>query len=297
MANRNHYLQLFIIFAVAIGTASLYWSQRVPEATYDKKVNFRYGFDITNTTNEFIANSAFNVFAPLEITGAQKVASIRANKEFTIVKDANGNRQLAFNIANLPPYGTTTVKVTVEMQLASNPNEESISRDLHLKDEKFIELGSPLLGQTLDFIKKRGEQKESNLSESIYKWQVENIEYAGYIAEDKGATYALKYLKGDCTEYMYSYVALSRLAGIPARNVAGFILYEDNTLLSSADYHNWGEFYTDNRWQIADAQRQKFINTDAPYVAFRYLGDADQTTVSTSQRFMSFDSRLSVRMD
>jgi transglutaminase-like putative cysteine protease len=262
---------------------------------YDQEKSFRYSFYIENTTNQFIESASFQVFAPLKETPWQREIDLTANKPFTIKEDSLGNRQLSFKLNNIPPFGGVKVSVAAQLALASKANEFDDDKNKYLDQEKYISLNTQVVEKVLKGVERNGEADE--LSRKLYDWVVQNLDYTGYIAEDRGSEYALTMRKGDCTEYMYAFAALARSAEIPTKAVAGFVVDENKKILSSGDYHNWAEFYDDGVWHIADPQRQQFKTTDVPYVAFRYISDTEDNPVSTSQRFMAFDPRLRVRMN
>lgn len=60
---------------------------------------------------------------------------------------------------------------------------------------------------------------------------------------------------GDCTEYSQLLVTLARANGLPAREVSGFIYYQDdptNPNLGQFGGHAWVEIYINGRWQHMD---------------------------------------------
>ncbi len=65
-----------------------------------------------------------------------------------------------------------------------------------------------------------------------------NIQYAGYTKDDRGALYALKKRKGDCTEYMYLLTALARANGVPTRGIGGYV-YAKDAVLRPMDHTPW----------------------------------------------------------
>lgn len=70
--------------------------------------------------------------------------------------------------------------------------------------------------------------------------------------------------KGDCTEYAQLFVTLSRLNGIPAREVSGLVYGygEDDSKFYG---HAWAEVWLDNRWLEVDPGWNEF-NVDASHL-------------------------------
>jgi len=108
---------------------------------------------------------------------------------------------------------------------------------------------------------------------------------------DYGARHALEKRGGDCTEFSYLFIALSRLQRIPSRLVGGFVLDERGSLRAE-NFHNWAEFLEDGVWMIADPYR-KVSRTPDGYIAFRIFGGEQE---DYAQRFLSFDKRLEVTL-
>jgi len=130
----------------------------------------------------------------------------------------------------------------------------------------------------------------------IYDWIGSNVEYVGYTSDDRGALYAVKNRRGDCTEFMYLFVALARANGIPARGVGGYVVDRD-TVLEPHEYHNWAEFYLDGVWHVADPQRSKFMDDETNYIAMRIIGGDSDRTPGKFHRFWCSSDSVTVRMN
>ena len=143
--------------------------------------------------------------------------------------------------------------------------KESQSEFLH--PEPFCESGDPAiiaLAQRL-----RGDN-DLRTAKNIFQWVAKNIRYSGYLAQPRGARDALEHRQGDCTEYMYLFMALCRAAGIPARGLGGYVVTR-NMALDPAAYHNWAEFYADGRWRLADPQKNVFDREQTQYLVMRRI--------------------------
>jgi transglutaminase-like putative cysteine protease len=129
---------------------------------------------------------------------------------------------------------------------------------------------------------------------NIYEWVANSIAYAGFIADDLGALYALTERKGDCTEYAFLVVALARANQIPARMVGGY--FADRDLAPRADeYHNWAELYVEGAWRLVDAQKRNWLLPCADYTAFRLFCGNAINAVGLAHRF-AVDGDMQVRM-
>src|SRR5437868_14904954 len=111
-----------------------------------------------------------------------------------------------------------------------------------------------------------------------------NVKTQTYIPKDRGALYALTERTGDCTEFAYLLTALSRADDIPARPIGGYV-FKGNAVVKAVDYHNWMEFFVDGYWQIADAQRQVFMQSESDYVAMRIIAADPKSPLGNSHRY------------
>lgn len=306
-AMRRPALWLFIIMTAVLvvvfniqqsGTGLVAELPSVPaagEASYPIKKIVRYSFSVTNTTDKPLHEAKFVTFSPVPLTPTQRIGEIEANQPYRAIDDKLGNRRLEFVIALLPPFASKDIVITAEVFLAEKPNESPLSNDnrnRYLSDEIYVDLDSP-------YVKKISEKFQAieEKPEQIYRWSAENIKDIGYVAEDRGAEYALKYLKGDCTEYMYSFVSLTRYQKIPSRSVAGFLVDDSEQLLRPGNYHNWAEYYDGRRWILVDPQRRQFNNGYTNYIAFREISDQEDAPLSSAERFLAFDPGLLIRMN
>jgi transglutaminase-like putative cysteine protease len=166
---------------------------------------------------------------------------------------------------------------------------EDISKAVYLRHEKYIERDSMVVKRVAE-----GFSRENYLRD-VFTWLPSNIKDIGYVAEDKGAEFALTHKWGDCTELMYAFVALARARGIPARGVAGFVMDQDSGVMRSSSYHNWAEYHDGRRWVIVDPQKKVFDSDYSQYVTYRYFGEGAEQSLSAS-RFLVVDKRLSVTL-
>ena len=102
--------------------------------------------------------------------------------------------------------------------------------------------------------------------------------------------------KGDCTEYMSSFVALCRASGIAARGIGGYICPESSKIKSAA-YHNWAEFYHNGSWQIADPQNNVLMQNQADYIAMRIIRASEDNPMGSFNRFRVKGEGLKVKMN
>jgi transglutaminase-like putative cysteine protease len=187
--------------------------------------------------------------------------------------------------------------VQADLLLATTPQpmmltEEDASR--YLTPEPYCESDSADMVTLAQQLKTDTERETVR---KIFQWVTSNVQYAGYIKNPRGAAYALTHGKGDCTEYMYLFVALCRAAGIPARGLGGYVV-DRNAMLRPQAYHNWAEFYLNGVWHVADPQKQIFMDNQAHYLAMRVIGDTpDDHPMQGYQRFRYAGEGLRVGMN
>ena len=288
---------------IAIGTAVFFFSA-LPEVQQEveivpppqpewKERTINYSLTIRNTSSYLVQNSKVLIFSPVAKTSHQRVVELDASENFSELTDLYGNKVLSFSLS-LPPYGTRVLSVAAKVQFTVIPEKLSLaSREMYLVEEKYIEINSPLLD---DIVKELEAQTSKVTPLVIQNWIIENIREIGYLKEDRGALYAAKERKGDCTEHSYLFIALARKVGIPARLIGGFV-QADNKKIRADDYHNWVEFYNSGAWQIADPHGDSFMQNQSKYVAFRIIGEGEAQPMNSSERFIAFHPDLEISLD
>lgn len=205
-----------------------------------------------------------------------------------------GNQILHFVIPVLPPNGSKVIGVAAELRLSDKPNPMPVM-DLKsfLAPEPYIESDHELIQARAQALRAPG---ALTTSRQIYQWVADNIEYAGYIQEQRGALYALQHRKGDCTEYADLFVALARASGIPARAVSGYV-HGESAVLKARDYHDWAEFYHDGRWYVADPQKRAFMAKSSHYLAVRIGTTGHSEPWNKARQFFATMKGVTVNMD
>jgi len=265
----------------------------VREAAYTIPRTLRYRFLATNRTGEMLEKVKLTMFSPLAATATQKTVKLSANETFKVIEDALGNRIMEFAIDRVPPYATMVFNIETQLMMADKPQPLTTgSNDIYLQNGPLYDLDNE---EIIMVANKLRSQNEAGTARAIYDWVKNNLDYSGYIASDRGASYAILTKQGDCTEYAYLLAALARINNIPARIMAGFV-YANNAILRPYDYHNWVELYVDDSWQIVDPLNDVFFESKASHVALRVLGGKGQLSYLGSQKGIESDPRLEVKM-
>ncbi len=75
----------------------------------------------------------------------------------------------------------------------------------------------------------------------LYEWEIEKLEYE-LAGGHENAPKVLERGTGSCSEYTFSYVALCRAAGVPARYVGSLVVRKDDASTDDV-FHRWAEIW------------------------------------------------------
>lgn len=285
---------IFIILCIAVLSINITLYCIAGKTEYEVKRQFKYGFTIRNKTNKLVSDSEFWVFAPVKRTANQLCKTIKTTHPYDLLTDNLGNQVLYFKLDSLPPFATQIINIKAEVYFAQKPNSyKSTDPELFLKTQRYIEVDSPEIISKANDFSGSGDLKTA---ERINTWLFENIKYAGYISNPRGALYTLREKQGDCTEFTHLFIALCRVNDIPSRGIGGYICSESR-ILKAAEYHNWAEFYQGRSWQIADPQNKIFKDKQTDYVAMKIDGPETDDPSFSFNRFKIDNSALTVEMN
>jgi len=265
-----------------------------PQPTYPVSRHIQYAFTLQNRTNRVIKNAEFWTYAPVKKTATQRCTRFEISHPHQLIKDDLGNQILHFTFNDFPPYATKIITINAHLSVSDAANPIAVPDfKIFLRPEKYIECDDACLCSAAQKLKA---SKTLKTTERIFHWVANNLRYAGYIKNDRGALYALKTKEGDCTEFMHLFVALCRANKIPARCIGGYVRRE-NATLKPADYHNWAEFYQDGAWRIADPQRKLFMRNQSHYVAMQVIVESSENPMANYHRFRFSGNGLKVIMN
>jgi transglutaminase-like putative cysteine protease len=266
----------------------------LPETSYSIPREIQYSFTLQNKSNHLLNKAEFWTYAPVKETSTQHCLKLEASRPYELILDDLGNQILYFRFDDLPPYSTKIITIKATLTLSEMPNPISMGNiNAFLRADKYIEIDNPELFQ---FSKNFKDLTPVKTAENIFRWVADNVYYAGYMRDERGALYALKNKRGDCTEFMYLFAALCRANNIPARGIGGYVCAE-NTILKPGSYHNWAEFYDDGSWKIADPQKKSFMQNQSHYIATRIIGESAKNPMGEYNRFRFEGEGLKVTMN
>lgn len=229
-----------------------------------------------------LRNQMLWIYGPAGETQTQKLQALTASVDHEVITDEMGHRIVAFRVPALAPFGRKVVTVDAVLALRNQPAPWTLNDpEQWLRSERYIEVddsGVKAIARQLQ------QPAPISTARAIFDWVRRHLTYAGYVADDLGAVYALGQRRGDCTEYAYLTTALARANGIPARMVGGYVVDRDMTLRST-EYHNWCEVYLDGAWRLLDAQKENWLIPAQEYVAFRIYRDRALNPIGLAHRF------------
>jgi hypothetical protein len=261
---------------------------------YSISRQIEYSFRLQNKSHQVIKQAELWSFEPVKQTASQLCLKLHSNYPYQLLTDDSGNQVLHFTFENLPPYGSrvVTIKANLLVSAIANPIPSGpLPRDLN--PQKFIESDHPAINRVAH---KLHALDASKITEKVFHWVAGNVRYSGYAGKDRGALYALEHKKGDCTEYADLFVALCRANGIAARPIGGYVCPQSG-VLKARDYHNWGEFYEDGTWKLADPQNRVLQQNAADYIAMRIIHASEDDPMGPYNRFRFKGEGLKVRMN
>lgn len=257
----------------------------------------RYGFTVENTESRPLETVRFRTYAPVERTPTQKLVGLEASHPYEAETDALGNRVLRFTLRDLPPNGQAIIRITAHLRLAEKPN-----RVPRLEEAEDLLSPSALAPAENSRIRKlaaslTGDDPAATVR-AVQSWAVANVAYQGYLAEDRGALYALEEGTGDCTEAMSLVLALLRANDIPALGVAGFPTTRSQ-VLRPEDFHNWAMAWPGEAFREADPVNERLAPGLSGYIAFRLLDPVAGSGpgLSTQSFFHTEQGSVAIRMD
>jgi hypothetical protein len=177
------------------------------------------------------------------------------------VDDENGNQIFYWNLTEALANRDSIVirrRVKIEsyelfsiVDLDNIPPYDSYDEGFqaNTKSERFLELTPEIRAAAEDIV--GVEQNPYHKAKLIHQWVNASMSFK-YPPGKRGASAALRKLKGDSGQFVDLFVALCRAAGIPTRVVSGFRFNENEKLKNQV----WAEFYLpDHGWIPADPMK------------------------------------------
>lgn len=278
--SRRHFLK----YTAVTPLASIFAQAPAVSRSIDSIVNrrLRFTLNFSNPLARTLENQIFWGYLPASIGATQYLRNVQVSTGYTLHEDLYGHQILELSFKQFPALAQKLVTVTADVDLDTQVRPQVlIEANAWMMPERYIESNET---QIVSLASELRRATDIETTKAIYEWVHSNITYAGYIAEDLGAFYALLHHRGDCTEYADLVVALARANGIPARMVGGYVAVSD-FVVRAQDYHNWAEVYLDGSWRIVDAQKKNWLASSSQYITFRIYRDAISNLVEHAHRY------------
>ncbi|MDR0577164.1 MAG: transglutaminase-like domain-containing protein [Candidatus Accumulibacter sp.] len=245
-----------------------------------RRLRLNLGF--RNPQARSLSAQRFWCYLPVGPTTVQRLVIVEVSTEYRLLHDRLAHNILELNFDGFPPYAYKQVHVTCEVELRAVTETGSVSGNKDwLRPEPYVESDDSSVRRQAEVLRQKTPEASAR---AIYDWVRANLAYAGYIAHDLGARYALEARRGDCTEYAGLVVALARSLGIPARVIGGYVTERDLVLRANA-YHNWAELLFGGAWRIVDAQKENWCAPSQTYIGFRIHSPDPVNLLGTAHRY------------
>lgn len=271
----------FLRQSAALGVAGLLGGVHasLAEASETRR-RLRFSFIMANPGGRTLSGQRFWLYLPVARGVTQQLSAMQVTAAHTLHSDALGHNLLEVVVEALPPFAQKLLSVAVEVTTQEDPRPVA-EEGGWLAAERFIESDAEPIARLAERLRRATPPETAR---AIYDWVAANLRYAGYLADDYGALYALARRQGDCTEYAYLVVALARACGIPARMVGGYVADQDGTPRPE-EYHNWAELHWGGTWHLVDAQKGNWLSPARHYIAFRYYRAEAHNPLGLAHRF------------
>lgn len=255
----------------------------IPRHSTLSRRTLRFSLDVQNETNRTLRGETVEFLSPRERGNFSRLARFSASVPHRFTSDATGTRSAVLELGTLAPLSTRTVEVEAEVEGWSRAKgAETGPTDRYLRAERFIEIDAPEIRAAAAKIQGRSSKA---VAKNAFDWITRDLESLSRENHDRGALYALKNKKGDCTELAYLYTAVLRAKNIPARPIAG-IVTKESRLVSARDYHNWVEVLVDGEWRIVDPHKRLFMEREDEFIPLRIVAE-DGVVLTRSRSFFA----------
>ncbi|MBI5242997.1 MAG: transglutaminase [Elusimicrobia bacterium] len=170
----------------------------------------------------------------------------------SFVNDQYGQKFALFEFSGVKALGRVEIRMSVDAEIKSAAHyiyphkvgklsdiPEEI-RSVYLKDSIKYDIHNETIQQKV----KEAVGEETNpywIARKLFNWLIAHMEYklsGGW----ETAPQVLKRGSGSCSEYTFSYLALTRAAGIPSRYVGSYVMRGDDASWDDV-FHRWAEVY------------------------------------------------------
>lgn len=225
-----------------------------------------YDFDLTyHLQNNNLVPVLTNIALPPDTAYQDVIFSRLDPKPLNVTQDMDGN-YLAWYRLSRGQRMDVSVTGSSKLYASSKAKNPTLSDDLkakYLKSDKYWEKDNPAITSKLtEILGSNPPLKNEEKAKLVYAYVVNNLKYdSTRLNSDTDRLGALTILNNPtnavCMEFTDLFIALSRAAGVPARELDGFAYTTNQTLrplsLAKDTLHAWPEYWSEERgWIMVD---------------------------------------------
>lgn len=258
-------------------------------ATVNRHIS--YTLAVKNVGPSLLPEADVWIRGPNKKIAGQACLSLQADLSFNLETDQVNNQVMQFSLTKIPPYATIIINIDAQLSMQKQITEGTLKDENEfLHEEKYIEIST---GELKDLAAQLASNTPKETAKNIFSWVSRNIAKTEYSRQPKGAVYALRKRKGDCTEFMHLLIALCRLNNIPARSVNGYVTTK-NSHVSANDLHDWAQVYFGKSWHLADPFYNAFMEDEDKYIAIQV--QRDNLKLGSFYRWKTTSPHLQIEM-
>ncbi|MHC4063461.1 MAG: transglutaminase domain-containing protein [Planctomycetota bacterium] len=231
-----------------------------------RRARVEYLWALNNYGPGALADLTLNVAMPMELANQRLLTQVAFSKPpSTTARDQWGQECAVFELGSVPAGTKATLTYEVDAEVSAIryliiPEEagtldeipEEIRRAYTADGSRYL-IDSPFIRETVK--KVVGQERNSYwVARKIYDFIIDSLKYEMVGGWDVPEV-VLKRGSGSCSEYTYSFVALCRAAGLPARYQGSVVVRGDDASIDEA-FHRWAQVYLPGYgWVPVDANR------------------------------------------
>ena len=231
-----------------------------------REAQVEYLWTLANYGPGTVRNLTVNLAHPDELVNQKLLSEVSYSPvPAEMVSDKWGQKCARIEIAELPAGKTTSVTAKVDVKVSAiryliipekTGTLEGIPieiREAYTVDGSRYRIDSPYIQKKVKEIV--GDEKNPYwIARKIYNYLIETLEYEMVGGWDVPEV-VLQRGTGSCSEYTFSFIALCRAAGLPARYQGSIVVRGDDASIDEA-FHRWAQVYLPNYgWVPVDANR------------------------------------------
>jgi len=145
----------------------------------------RYAVTIRNPTDKTITGGSVHVYAPLRESPWHRLLSLTATSPHSVEHEESGDSALQVALPSLAPYATLAVAIEAVIGIdAGSRTPERVDPARYSTAEPLIESTGPAIAGLAQTLR---QQLQRDSARAIYEWVANNVRYAGYLPDAKGA--------------------------------------------------------------------------------------------------------------